>query len=251
MMAARMVFAASLGMGLAAQSGPVFDVASVKPAAPGAHEGLTIEPGGRLSANGFSLNTLIAMSNHLAIFQLSGGDGWMANERWSIEAKAEEVTQIPAWAPPCLPEVIAVRLQALLEDRFWLKVHREKREMKAYTLTVSKNGGKLIPVDQSVAGRMAAGPGVIQGSGVTMDQFVTYLNRIMDLPVIDQTGLAGHYDFKLKFAADSTRPLSAAVPSDNDPSIFDAIRELGLELKSEKETVEVVVIDSARRPLAN
>jgi uncharacterized protein (TIGR03435 family) len=90
---------------------------------------------------------------------------------------------------------------------------------------------------------MKAGPGVIEASAVSMIQFVTYLNRIMDLPVIDQTGLDGHYNLKLTFAPESTHPLSAPPPSDgsvpvpsanNDPSIFDAIHELGLELKSAK-----------------
>ena len=63
-------------------------------------------------------------------------------------------------------------------------------------------------------GAMAAGPGVIKAASVTMDQVVTYLNRIMDLPVIDQTGLRGTYAFQLKFAPDSTRPLASVPPAD-------------------------------------
>jgi uncharacterized protein (TIGR03435 family) len=251
--------AALIGVAIfAAADGPAFDVASVKLSAPGAREGLTIQPGGRLSAHGFSLKTLIAMANHLPVFQLIGGDAWTANDRWSIEAKAEDVKEVPAWSPPFLPEVMAVRMRSLLEDRFALKAHREKREMKAYTLTVSKNGAKLTPGDPSARGAMRAGPGIIMASAVTMDQFQTYLNRIMDLPVVDQTGLGGQYRFDLKFAPESTHPLSASDGSmpgpavNNDPSIFDAIREqLGLELKPAKEPVEVLVIDSARKPSAN
>jgi uncharacterized protein (TIGR03435 family) len=262
MITSRIFLPSLLGIALAAApAGPVFDVASVKPTAPGAREGLAIQPRGRLSANGFSLRTLIVMANHLAIFQISGADGWMADDRWSIEAKAEEVAGIPAWSPPYPPEVIAVRLRSLLEDRFFLKVHREKRKMTAYTLKLGKNGGKLNLMDQSARGGMKAGPGVIQASAVTMDQFVTYLNRIMDLPVIDQTSLGGRYNFELTFAPESSHPLSApALPDgsmpapsvNNNPSIFDAIHDqLGLELKSAKEPVEVLVIDSAARPSAN
>jgi len=227
---------------------PTFDVASIKPTPPEVRDGMTIQSG-RFTTNGFSLKTLIAMAYHLTAYQLSVPDGWISTDRWSIEAKAEEVTRIPTWSPPYPPEIMAVRLRSLLEDRFQLKAHREKREIRMYTLAPGKNGSKLTPVDPP--GGMKAGPGVIQASAVTMEQFVTYLNRIMDLPVLDQTGLAEHYTFKLTFAPDSTRPLSTPAPSD-DPSIFDAIRDqLGLELKSAKRPVEVLVIDSASKPSAN
>jgi uncharacterized protein (TIGR03435 family) len=255
---------------------PAFDVASVKPSVQGSREQMTIQPGGRLTVNGFPLQFLVAVSYRLAPFQMSGANGWMASDRWSIETKAEEVSSIPAWSPPYLPEVIAVRLRALLEDRFALKVHRETRELKAYTLTIAKNGSRLITADApppstpqggSAAertpppGSMAAGPGVIIASAVTMDQIVNYLNRIMDLPVIDKTGLTGHYNIRLRFAPESSRPLSAPPPADGstpavnvagDPSIFVALEEqLGLSLTSRKEAVEVLVIDSARRPAEN
>jgi uncharacterized protein (TIGR03435 family) len=219
---------------------------------------MTIEPGGRLLVNGFPLKFFISTSNHIPVFQIFGADCWMANDRWFIEAKADDLRGVPAWAPPYLPEVVAVRLRTLLEDRFALKTHREKRELKAYVLTVGREGSKLQPGDESARGAMAAGPGVVQAYSVTMDQFVIYLNRIMDLPVIDQTGLLEKYKFSLKSAPESTRPLAAPGSTDgaaaaaSDPTIFDAIQDqLGLELKTAKEPVEVLVVDSARRPAAN
>jgi bla regulator protein blaR1 len=288
-------YAALLGMALATvplfsqgppHAKPVFDVASVKPSLPGSRQQLAIQPGGRLSVNDFSLEALIAISHHLAAYQMSGVDGWMKADRWSIEAKAEEVTQIPVWSPPFLPEVIAVRLRGVLEDRFSLKAHRETRELKAYTLTIGKGGSKLVefnPASQSASGQqsspqsavpgglpagptaapgsMAAGPGVIIASAVTMDQLVNYLNKLMDLPVIDKTGLSGRYNFRLRFAPESAHPLSGTPQMDgstpqatvtDDPSIFVAIQEqLGLNLRMAKEGVEVLVIDSARRPTEN
>jgi uncharacterized protein (TIGR03435 family) len=288
-------YAVLLGMALASvplfsqaprEFKPVFDVASVKPSLPGSRQQLTIQPGGRLSANEFSLEALIAICHHLAAYQLSGVQGWMKADRWSIEAKAEDVTQIPVWSPPYLPEVMAVRLRALLEERFSLKAHRETRELKAYTLTIGKGGSKLVefdPASQSAIGQqsspqsavpgglpaeptprpgsMAAGPGVIIASAVTMDQIINYLNKLMDLPVIDKTGLSERYSFRLRFAAESAHPLSEIPEMDGstppstvtgDPSIFVAIQEqLGLNLKMAKQGVEVLVIDSARRPTEN
>jgi uncharacterized protein (TIGR03435 family) len=145
-------------LGLAAAPvGPGFEVATIKPAAAGTREGLNIQPGGRFLANGFPLKFFVATANHIPMFQIFGADGWMANDRWSIEAKAGDLIEVPSWAPPYLPEVMAVRLRTLLEDRFALKSHREKRELNAYTLTVSKKGSKLAPGDPAAHGPMAAG----------------------------------------------------------------------------------------------
>jgi uncharacterized protein (TIGR03435 family) len=79
--------------------------------------------------------------------------------------------------------------------------------------------------------------------------------------VIDKTGLAGKYDFELKWdpsgdsAAQirSTQTTEVALPADSDiPSIFSALKEqLGLRLESGKGPVEVLVIDHVERPSKN
>lgn len=241
----------------ASPAGPVFDVAAIKPAAAGTRESMTVEPGGHLVANGLPLKFLISTAYRTPAFEILGADGWLSDDRWFIEAKAADLINVPVWAPPYLPEAVAVRLRALLEDRFELKWHREKRQVQAYTLAVSKNGSTLAPPDLAPRGPMAAGPGRIEAYAVTMDQFVLYLNRIMDLPVIDMTGLSEKYRFTLQFAPESARPLASPASSDgaaasSDPTIFDAIKgDLGLELKRAKEPVDVLIIDSARRPAGN
>ena len=60
----------------------------------------------------------------------------LAFERWDILAKAEGADRIP---------MVQMRpmLQALMADRFLLKVHSETREMPVYALMVEKNGSKL------------------------------------------------------------------------------------------------------------
>lgn len=229
---------------------------------PGSRDALAIQPGGRFVSNGFTLKALIGLAWHLKGFDLSGGDNWMADDRWSIEAKAEESLIIPVWTPPNIPEEIAVRLRALLEDRFQLKTHRETRNLAVYTLTLGKDGSKLTAVDppqQPATGSLRAGPGVVIGSSVPMVQIVTILSRLMDRPLIDKTGLTAFYDFSLRFAPESapralaSSALAASGPtSTDDPSLFTALRDqLGLKLESVQEPVEVVVIDSARKPTEN
>jgi len=240
-----------------------FDVSVIKPSTPGTRDALAIQPGGRFVSNGFSLQALIGLAWHLKGFELSGGDSWTANDRWSIEAKTEEGLVVPAWTPPNIPEEIAIRLRSLLEDRFLLKTHRETRNLPVYRLTVSKNGEKLTDVDppEAVPGpqnsSMRAGPGAVIGSSVPMIQIVTVLSRLMDRPLIDKTGLTGFYSFNLRFAAESApRALSGAsatsTPPTDDPSLFTALQDqLGLKLESAQEPVEVLVIDSARKPTEN
>src|SRR6202008_148586 len=93
------------------------------------------------------------------------------------------------------PEITALRLQSLLEDRFALKLHREMREQSVYALVVDKGGLKMPSGDPPASGQgrppaaprpgpdrtlpanfmpvpggIMAGPGVILATAVTMTQ---------------------------------------------------------------------------------
>lgn len=69
--------------------------------------------------------------------------------------------------------------------------------------------------------------------------------------LLDLTGLQGFYDFDLDWAADETqfggRP-GPGTDSVDAPSIFDALKELGLKLDAPKGRVDVMVIDHIERP---
>jgi uncharacterized protein (TIGR03435 family) len=73
--------------------------------------------------------------------------------------------------------------------------------------------------------------------------------------VLDRTALTGFYDFKLEWTSDPrlTFPVEggdAALTLDG-PTIFNAIRDVGLKLESQKGPVEVMVIDSIEKPSVN
>ena len=106
--------------------------------------------------------------------------------------------------------------------------------------------------------------GNANASGSTVSQIVTTLSDWVGRPVVDKTGLAGLYDFTLKFAPENVRdsgPLgptltlmraqSPAARVDPDaPSLATALQEqLGLKLESATGPVEVVVIDRLERPM--
>src|SRR5438876_6362854 len=84
---------------------PSFEVATVKPNASGDNRiAILRQPGGRFVATGVSLKMLMGFAYGVRDFQISGGPGWIATDRWNIEARAEEAS-IPALEAPFDPTV--------------------------------------------------------------------------------------------------------------------------------------------------
>jgi uncharacterized protein (TIGR03435 family) len=209
-----------------------------------------------------------------------GGPAWIDKDRFTINAKAEGNASVP--------EMIGPMFQTLLEDRFNLKVHSEFQETTVFALTAAKGAAKLqpakegtcTPLNVSQAPRdpavricgldksiVAGGIQTLSFIGVTMDEFGSmYLSRFIHGPrVVNMTGLAGRFDIRLEFAAE---PFTAGamingvpVPAKPDdptdsappgaPSIFTALRQLGLQLSQQKQPVEVIVIDRVEKPLVD
>jgi uncharacterized protein (TIGR03435 family) len=246
---------------------PAFEVASIKASTPGLRESMTNQPG-RFAVNNLSLRQLIAFAYRPAnsqVPQIAGGPQWIADDQWTIEARVADGDTASG------PEITALRLQSLLEDRFALKLHREMREQSVYALVVDKNGVKMptadppppaagtapppapragaggtLPADfMPRPGGIMAGPGVILASAITMTQIANMLNRAVDRPIVDRTDLKGYFNMRLQFAPDPG-------PDAVSPSIFTAVQEqLGLKLESSKNAMEVLVIDSVQKPTGN
>jgi uncharacterized protein (TIGR03435 family) len=180
-------------------------------------------------------------------------------------------------------------LQALLEDRFGLKVHRGAKDVPVYFLTVAKAGAKLerttegscIPIDvdhpppapePGQPRPLLCGSGSItnRGSTVTMNQhgmsmgllaggLANFAGRL----VLDKTGLTGAYEIHLEFTADNPLPgpggrggTGDGYPSSDadaaGPSLFTALQEqLGLRLESGKGQTEILVVDHVERTSEN
>jgi uncharacterized protein (TIGR03435 family) len=84
-----------------------------------------------------------------------------------------------------------------------------------------------------------------------------YGRQFIGRDVIDKSGLAKKYDFKLQFAptqvsSDSDAADSQPQESQAGPSIFTALQEqLGLKLESSKAPEEFFIIDHVERPSEN
>ena len=250
-----------------------FDVASVKPNASTQDGGTLVVRTGVFRAVNVTLRSLIATAfgDGQALFndQLVGGPPWIASDRFDITAKTEsggpeDLKQLPPF------------IRTLLEDRFSLKTHGEKRQLPIYVLVVTHEDGSLGPrfrrslIDcaaQRQAARTGAalaatpsdrpacgvriGPGTFSAGGLTLPNLVRMLSSTVERVVQDRTGLAGTFDVEFRWAPDRVAPGDAlsASPPDDQPSIFTAVQEqLGLRLESTKEAMDVVVIDRALHP---
>jgi uncharacterized protein (TIGR03435 family) len=217
-----------------------FEVASIKP-----HAGTVTAWGGsfhgpRLTETAITLFELIADAYDLRSDQISGGPSWVRADRYDVDAKAE--------GDAALTKVQQQQmLQALLADRFQLKVHHETKEMPVYALVAVKNGSKLKENSAD-----ATGPNFVRGTTAgmhmeashgTMENLARQLSFSAGRPVMDKTGLTGFYAFTLDW--------TSATDSDL-PSVFTAVQEqLGLRLESQKAPVEMLIIDQAERPSEN
>src|SRR6185436_4072923 len=127
-------------------------------------------------------------------------------------------------------------------------------------INVGKNGPKLAKNDTGgmLPGFGGRGPGSIGVRNSTMEEFASFLQaRILDRPVVDQTGLSGKFDFTLTWRPDqlpTPGPNAPPLPADLDSrsDIFTAFQEqLGLKLEATKAPVEVLVIERVQKPSEN
>jgi uncharacterized protein (TIGR03435 family) len=143
-------------------------------------------------------------------------------------------------------------LEALLADRFHLKVHRETKEMPIYALVVAKNAPKLKESPAEAEFSMSFGGRgqtiELKVSKGTMSRLATQLSNDGGRKVVDMTKLTGNYDYTLSYVDDRR----AVAPEQDGPSLFTAIQEqLGLRLESQKGPVDVLVVDHADKPSEN
>ena len=233
-----------------------FDVATIKPSRPGVPGRLFTVRGREVLTINTSLADLITQAYEVHTRQVVGGPSWMTSDKYDVTGRPV------AEGTPNLTQLRAL-IRSLLEDRFKLTTHREKRDLPAYALTVGKGGPKLTRNETNPNGLpslLFKGLGVLPAVNATMADFAGVMQgAVLDRPVVDRTGLQGRFDFTLTWTPDDSQFRSMGVqvpppPADGSgpPVLFTAIQEqLGLRLESVTAPVEVIVIDSVERPSEN
>jgi uncharacterized protein (TIGR03435 family) len=236
-----------------------FDAATIKPDTVGRSYSLNISPGGRVQIENWTLRTLIraAYNNPL---QIQGGAAWMDEDHYDVEAKPPNPSDgSPAynvhhdnWSLE--DPKLRTMLQALLKERFQLKVHLAVKDGPVYVLERSDGELALTPTKNPGSSGGHGGIGFAHGVGLlntTMPQFTAFLGgAIFHETVIDETGLEGSYDFRSKTSL--TDEELQNLDADSIQNLFlRAVKEMGLKLKKSTGPVMTLVIDSAAQPSAN
>jgi uncharacterized protein (TIGR03435 family) len=220
---------------------------------------------GRGHAKNATLKMIMATAYQVPISQISGGPAWADSERFDIEAKAED--------PKTGYIQLRLMMQALLEDRFRVRLHRQTRVSSVYFLVTSKGGAKMSqsadqtspdatgppssPADGPPRGSVLIGPGMVVANAASMSVLAKVLTPELERPVLDKTDLNGRYDIRLKWTpeiqpADGAGGPETALNPFDLPGLFTALREqLGLELKAGRGPVEFLTIDSVEKPSPN
>ena len=227
-----------------------FEAASIHPTPEDARFFARPPANGKFLATGMVARLIVMLAYNVQESQLAGGPSWIGTDRWNIDAKSE------AGATHNIEETRQM-LQTLLHDRFGLQFHRETRELSAYVLKVTKGGPRLKADETGTTNVRISGNSIGLEHG-EISRLTQLLSSALGKPVVDQTGLSGHYNLSLQWsdapvADGGVIGLDAHATADpNRESIFSAIQnQLGLQLVSQHAPVEMIVIDKIERPSAN
>lgn len=237
-----------------------FEVAEIKPSQEGTERGSSIRSG-VVEFHGYTLRQLILAAWQLDDTRVSGGPKWMESDRYDVIAKA------PRGAPP---DDLIPMMKPVLTERFKLTTHIEERPVPVFLLTAGKYP-KLKDADPAARsecrisrGQNGSGPAamplkIYTCQNTTMARFAELIRPqaagYLRSPVVDQTGLAGGYDFTLSWtrsdvltaAQNRRQEEGSAVDPTGAITIFEAVeRQLGLKLEEGKKyPLPVLIVDHA------
>lgn len=258
-----------------------FDVGSIKPTAPYGLPGQGWV-GSKLRPDGveFSSQTLPDLLCYAYGYrdlrfdgQITGLPDWAANQRYDVVGKMSDadITEFQKLGKDEQQQWREEMMRSLLTERFHLILHRGSKQGPVYELVVAKGGIKMKdaatdpnpPLGKGEDGkpvrdlRWREKTSIMQA--FSMDFLAQLLSRpeaFVGRPVLDKTGLTGAYDFTLDWsyysASAAARSGTADSDSTNDvPTIFTALGEIGLRLQPSTESMETIVIDHVEKPSEN
>ncbi len=114
-----------------------FEVASIKPNdSVNLPQDFQLQPGGRVTITNFPIFQLIRGAYSYDAIQVGdqimGGPDWIRSDRYDVVAETAGNVQ-----PDELGRVLPAMLRSLLEDRFRVRTHTERRVMSVYLLVLA------------------------------------------------------------------------------------------------------------------
>ena len=201
-----------------------------------------------ISLRNASLGNCIEFAYGYRNFEVVGPEwrDYPTDARYQIEAKAA--------APVSEPTLKMLR--TLLAERLGLVFHRELRELPVYALVLDRRAPGLHKSEsEGDPSAKPGGPYVMKFERMPMARFAAILDPpFASRHVVDETGLAGGFDFTLDFSreildSDTNQPmLNPRGALDMESAVMQAMpKQLGLRLVPKKALTEIMVIDRVEK----
>lgn len=244
---------ATLALGAVAQ--PAFEVASIKPLPPDAPTSATVDPGGLSFRQ--SLRWSIMWAWDVPNLQYYSGPDWLEDQRFDITARTAGATAT---------DDMRLMLRTLLSRRLGVRVREEMRVVPVYFLVPVKGGPRFhdATVKDPTRFRESQGEGesrfggdraIMTADHVSIVDFAKMLSDFLQRPVVDHTGLTGHYDIRLDPTAfiDGANPQAPGQgPIDTVGLILSAVpAQLGLKVEPGKDSVKFFVVEAANKTVSD
>ena len=240
------------------------DSATIKPSDSHAQGHQFRVTGHHFDATNTSLLDLISFAYGLHATQIVGAPDWVHTEKFNLTLQADIEVQ--------MDETLWIRmLQDYLTEGFKLNFHRETKDLPVYVLAIDRPAPRLstskrdpnslpeLSITLGTKNAANANLAVISATNATMADLASVLQRVvLEWPVVDQTGIAGRYDFALTWTPDGAQFGDARARTslidrpDPPPFLPTALRQqVGLTLDLLDSPSQVLVIDYVERPTAN
>jgi len=198
---------------------PVVFELSMRPAEPNAERQFMRVGGLRL--RGSELREAIAMAYNVNQHNIVSSTAL-------LDAKFD-VTVVP---PVGKEHEVRAMMRELLERTLGLTTHTETREMTVYEVYAPEGPGRHLQPTTESRRDWDFKPGTYTGQNVTLVELLYYVFVTLNMPVFDESGLEGGFDFRLTWN------------ESNPESIIPAMRrQLGLEMRKTTREMEVLVVE--------
>ncbi len=222
----------------AAQTGPAFDVASVKPPIREANGSVTTVTKPTLTTRRLVWQTdLVYLSSFAWNVPINRISGLHGDPIFRIEASTSHDSTV---------DEMRQMTRTLLSVRFKQKAHIISKDVEGAALTLGKGGLKVREVEVPhgdkpfVAGTLPeAAITLVTSHHGTIDELAEKLALFLHQPVWNRTGVTGNYDYTFRYGIGDDPAVEA-------PSLEYALRNtLGIELlKKQTGPVDFLVVDS-------
>src|SRR5207247_1477569 len=152
---------------------------------------------GRAEFRATTLLRLIGLAYSVPADRVVGGPNWLDTDLFDVVAKAKGAAS-----------QIAMRtmLQGLLAERFGLSIQNQEKPQPAYALVLAKQGARKESTGDGEPDCKSGNEENVRTLACHHMSLASLAERLMlaapgyfNLPVVDRTGLAGKYDFTLRW----------------------------------------------------